>query len=244
MGAPRVLIIGESCVDEFAYCQTTRLAPDWPVPILEIENIVTNPGMARNVLANMSAMGALIDIESNSNWKEFRKRRYVHSKTNHTFFRVDSNVKIDELSSLPNTSNYDAVVISDYNKGFLSRDTIWEISKLHDRVFLDTKKPLGDWASRAFLVKINDFEFTNSLPYVLGPIKSRVIRTLGERGCEFQDKIYTTEKVIVSDTSGAGDTFISALVCSFLEKDNIDLAIKDANLAAAKVVKRRGVVAI
>lgn len=73
MGAPRVLIIGESCVDEFAYCQTTRLAPDWPVPILEIENIVTNPGMARNVLANMSAMGALIDIESNSNWKEFRR---------------------------------------------------------------------------------------------------------------------------------------------------------------------------
>jgi sugar/nucleoside kinase (ribokinase family) len=121
---------------------------------------------------------------------------------------------------------------------------IWEISTLHKRVFLDTKKPLGDWASSAFLIKINDFEFNNSQPYVLGPIKNRVIRTLGEKGCEYQGKIYPTEKVSVSDTSGAGDTFMSALVCSLLANVSMEKAIENANSAATRVVKRRGVVSI
>jgi D-beta-D-heptose 7-phosphate kinase/D-beta-D-heptose 1-phosphate adenosyltransferase len=244
MSSPRILIIGESCVDEFAYCQATRLAPDWPVPILEIENITSNPGMARNVLANLQSMGAIVKLESNNNWKEFKKRRYVHSKTNHTFFRVDSQVNINEIGTLPDMSTYDAVVISDYNKGFLSEENIWKISNLHKRVFLDTKKPLDDWASSAFLIKINDFEFNKSLPYVLGPIKNRVIRTLGEKGCEFQGKLYPTEKVFVSDSSGAGDTFISAFVCSFLASESIEISIQAANIAATNVVKRRGVVAL
>lgn len=244
MSRPRILVIGESCVDEFAYCRATRLAPDWPVPILEVETIISNPGMARNVLANLQSMGAIVKLESNNNWEEFKKRRYVHNKTNHTFFRVDSQVNLNAIEALPDMSTYDAVVISDYNKGFLSEENIWQISNLHKRVFLDTKKPLGDWALSAFLIKINDFEFTRSLPYVLGPIKNRVIRTLGENGCEFQGKLYPTEKVFVSDSSGAGDTFISALVCSFLASESIEISIQAANIAAANVVKRRGVVSL
>jgi D-beta-D-heptose 7-phosphate kinase/D-beta-D-heptose 1-phosphate adenosyltransferase len=197
--------------------------------------------MARNVLANLQSMGAIVKLESNNNWKEFKKRRYVHSKTNHTFFRVDSQVNINEIGTLPDMSTYDAVVISDYNKGFLSEENIWKISNLHKRVFLDTKKPLDDWASSAFLIKINDFEFNKSLPYVLGPIKNRVIRTLGEKGCEFQGKLYPTEKVFVSDSSGAGDTFLAGLVAKYLEDLNINESIMYANKCALKVVQERGV---
>lgn len=244
MSSPKILVIGESCIDEFAYCRATRLAPDWPVPVLEIETIISNHGMARNVFANLQSMGAIVEIESNNNWEEFKKRRYVHSKSNHTFFRVDSQVHINEIDALPDMSTYDAVVISDYNKGFLSEENIWKISNLHERVFLDTKKPLGDWASSAFLIKINDYEFTRSLPYSMGPIKNRVIRTLGEKGCEFQGKLYPTEKVFVADSSGAGDTFISAFVCSFLANESIEISIQAANIAASNVVKLRGVVAL
>lgn len=244
MSSPKILIIGESCVDEFAYCQATRLAPDWPVPILEVESLVTNPGMASNVLANMTAMGADAHLLTNENWEEFKKRRYVHSSTNHTFMRVDTNVSIESLEKLVDLSKFDAIVISDYNKGFLTEKKIWEICNLHSRVFLDTKKPLGEWASSAFMIKINDFEFKNSLPFVSGPIKKKVIRTLGEKGCEYQDALFPTERVLVSDTSGAGDTFIAALVFTFLVKNNIKEAINEANKAATSVVKKRGVVSV
>jgi len=244
LSAPKILIIGESCLDEFAYCQATRLAPDWPVPILEVDSVISNPGMASNVLMNIRAMGAETELVTNNNWKEFKKRRYVHSKTNHTFMRVDTTVKIESLNDGLDITSFDAVVISDYNKGFLSTEKIWELCNQHSRVFLDTKKPLGEWATKAFIVKINDFEYSNSLPFVSGPIRKKVIRTLGERGCEYQGKLFPTETVSVSDTSGAGDTFIAALVCSFLANNNIELAIREANKAATSVVKKRGVVSV
>ena len=28
----KILVIGDSCVDSYAYCKSTRLAPDKPVP--------------------------------------------------------------------------------------------------------------------------------------------------------------------------------------------------------------------
>ena len=45
----KILVIGESCLDEFVYCDAERLAPDLPIPILEIKEVRKNPGMAMNV---------------------------------------------------------------------------------------------------------------------------------------------------------------------------------------------------
>ena len=37
-------------------------------------------------------------------------------------------------------SKYDIIVISDYDKGFLTKEDIYNISSNHDCVFMDTKK--------------------------------------------------------------------------------------------------------
>ena len=46
---PKVLVIGDSCLDTFVYCKVERLAPDLPIPVLEEIERTLNPGMAANV---------------------------------------------------------------------------------------------------------------------------------------------------------------------------------------------------
>ena len=48
----KILIAGESCVDEFIYCQTSRLNPEAPTPVVVPNNIVRNFGMAANVVSH------------------------------------------------------------------------------------------------------------------------------------------------------------------------------------------------
>jgi bifunctional ADP-heptose synthase (sugar kinase/adenylyltransferase) len=84
----RVLIIGESCRDIFVYCDAKRLAPDVPVPILNVINQTENGGMAKNVQRNIENY-IECDIVTNFNWNEVTKTRFVHDKSNHMFFRVD-----------------------------------------------------------------------------------------------------------------------------------------------------------
>ena len=71
-----------------------------------------------------------------------------------------------------------------------------------------------------------------------------MIVTVGSKGCKYQDKIYPVPEVSVKDVSGAGDTFLAALVVAYLKNNDIKTAITFANKCATKVVQKRGVVTI
>jgi sugar/nucleoside kinase (ribokinase family) len=165
----------------------------------------------------------------------------LREQSNHTFLRVDSLLKLEPLSF--NLTNLDSeiVVISDYDKGFLSEDVIDRICQSHSNVFLDTKKKLGPWAERAKFIKINDYEYQRSLPNLSDKLLKKIIHTKGSQGCDYLGTNYTTPRVEVRDTSGAGDSFMAALVVSFLQTGDIVQSINSANLAASRVVAQRGV---
>jgi sugar/nucleoside kinase (ribokinase family) len=169
------------------------------------------------------------------------KTRYVHEKTNHTFFRVDTPHQIKPINLDEIDYNYKIVVISDYDKGFLSDSDIETICNNHNLVFIDTKKILGNWANKAKFIKINDYEYQRTKDHISDEIKSKIIHTIGGNGCEYQGKQYKVKKVDVKDTSGAGDSFMSALVVEYLKSNDIDKAINFANKCASEVVKYRGV---
>lgn len=236
-----ILVIGESCRDLFIYCDSNRLCPEAPVPVLNIVDQRENPGMAGNVRRNIESIYDKVDICTNQNWYEITKTRYVHQETNHMFFRVDSTQIIPRINVNKINLDYDLIVISDYNKGFLTTDDIEYICSNHNNVFIDTKKILGDWISEARFIKINDYEYRNSEKLITDKISHKIIHTMGGLGCEYQGKRYPTKKVEVKDVSGAGDTFISALVVKFIETDDIVESIKFANQSASKVVTQKGV---
>tara|TARA_Y100000004_G_C8858432_1_gene387872 strand:- start:27 stop:755 length:729 start_codon:yes stop_codon:yes gene_type:complete len=238
----KILVIGETCRDLFVYCDSNRLCPEAPVPVLNIVDQRENPGMAGNVRRNIESLsGKVIDIATNKNWYEIAKTRYVHKESNHMFFRVDSTQSIPRIDVKDLDFNYDLIVISDYNKGFLLEEDIEYICSQHPNVFIDTKKILGPWVKEAKFIKINDVEYRNSEKYLTEDIQKKIIHTMGGKGCEFKGKRYPTKKVEVKDLSGAGDTFMAGLVFKFVQTEDIDESIKFANVCASKVVAQKGV---
>ena len=117
-----ILVIGESCTDIFQYGDCKRLCPEAPVPVFNPTIKNENGGMALNVYRNLQSLSVKSEIYTNSNHKEIRKTRFIDEKTNHMFMRLDENDFNFERCNLNeiNFSLYSAIVISDYNKGFLS----------------------------------------------------------------------------------------------------------------------------
>ena len=240
----KILVIGDSCYDEFVYCNAERLAPDLPIPILNVVEIKSNPGMALNVFRNIQNHVEDSEIVTNENWRQNKKTRYVDLNTNHSFIRIDTHEKIEEFKFNGFAAQHDIVVISDYNKGFLSEKTIEEILSSHPNTFLDTKKVLGDWANNAKYIKINNYEYQRSIGHMDVILKNKVIHTRGKHGCDFQGKNYPVTEVEVKDASGAGDSFLAALVISYSKSGNIESSIEFANSQATKVVSQKGVTQI
>jgi D-beta-D-heptose 7-phosphate kinase/D-beta-D-heptose 1-phosphate adenosyltransferase len=242
----KILVIGDSCRDVFVYCHAQRLAPDLPVPILDVVDETENPGMAMNVLRNIQAIYDGVDIATNHAWEKVTKTRYVHQKTNHTFIRIDSKHPVEPimLREIP-LEDYDIIAISDYNKGFLTEDDIRYICENHDTVFIDTKKPVGEWAKNAKFIKINDYEYERSKDTLNPELLEKVIRTEGAEGAFHKEKHYpVSEKVEVQDTTGAGDSFYAALLVRYAETGDIEEAIVFANECARRAVAQRGVTVI
>lgn len=239
----KILIIGDSCQDIYTYCDVKRLSPEKPVPILEVDHVETMPGMAMNVYRNVCNMlpKGKVDIITNDNWESVTKNRFVDEKSNHMFCRVDTpqfteNIDVFDLK----LEDYKHVIISDYDKGFLNWDDIEWICASHDSVFLDTKKTLDTWAYDAKYIKINNYEAEKSAGFV-GIFGDKVIQTLGRDGVMWDGELYPVKhEVETLDVSGAGDTFLAALVVSYSQDKDIVRAIKYANRQASKVVSKRG----
>jgi len=239
-----ILIIGDSCKDVFIYGSCKRMAPAAPVPVFIPEFAKENLGMAGNVFENFRSLK--VDCRLITNENEIIKTRYVDRHTNHMIVRIDSGeeqiTRIDNLDNI-DFSPYDAVVISDYNKGFLLEEDIEEISRRHDCVFVDTKKLLGDWAKSVKFIKINEEEYNRTKHLLIGKkwYKDKLIITLGSKGCTYKDINYSVAKVEIKDLTGAGDTFLTGFVYHYLTTRLIDDSLVFANDCATRVVQKKGV---
>ena len=243
----KVLVIGDACEDVYIYGDCSRLAPEAPIPVFVPQDKTTNGGMAMNVFANLKSLGTDCDILHNV--EEITKTRYVDTKTNHIFLRVDTDdkkLKRVEENNLDKDflNQYDAIVISDYNKGFLTEEDIEKICYNHPLTFMDTKKNLGRWAKDCTWIKINEEEYNKTFNKIanLGHIfDDKLIVTLSEKGCRYKGDIFPVEKVEIKDLSGAGDTFLASFVSDYLKNKNATQAIIFANECATQVVQKRGV---
>jgi D-beta-D-heptose 7-phosphate kinase/D-beta-D-heptose 1-phosphate adenosyltransferase len=239
-----ILVIGDSCKDVFVYGTCDRLCPDAPVPVFIPAHKKENRGMAGNVYQNLLSLKADVDLITNDS--EIAKTRYIDEKTNHMVVRIDSGEeKIERIENIEDYHycDYDAIVISDYNKGFLNEEDIEYISQQHQIVFLDTKKLLGDWTKHVNFIKINEVEYqkTQHLTKDKDWYRKKLIVTKSSKGCSYNDDIFSVKKVEIKDSAGAGDTFLAALVYRYILEKNIIDAITFANKCATLVVQQKGV---
>jgi len=231
----KVLLIGDSCIDEYVYGVVERLNPEAPVPILKYVRTEQKQGMAWNVYNNLKAFG--LEVCMITNQEKITKTRYIDEKTNQQILRVDKEVVCKPIECEILKEKYDAVVISDYNKGFITSSKMFEIVyNFKCPVFIDTKKTV--LPEYNCYIKINEQEYNKLDEQYKGA--NNLIVTYGDRGAKYDGVLYPGEKVNVYDVVGAGDTFLSALVYFYLKYGRIDEAIPYANKAASIAVQNRG----
>ena len=254
------LVIGEQCKDVFIYGNCERFSPEAPVPVFNPVEIVDNLGMAGNVVANLNAIigkyGYKGDedsfgdsVASILSQARMTKTRYVDKKSNHIFIRVDENDSVSLLNKdefiKDAISQSNAIVISDYDKGFLDDEIIeWicEIGK-DKMIFLDSKRYLTqDILSSVDFVKLNAGEYENVPARFKILYENKFIVTLGSKGAMYKSKLYPSNNPLQTiDVSGAGDTFMAAFVFKFVKTKDVGESIEFANEMAQIVVSKRGI---
>ena len=241
----KILVIGEKCIDRFMYCDVSRFSPEAPVPVLNPIEIVENDGMAGNVVRNILAMKSDSLV---AHWYQdeiITKTRFVEKKSNHMFLRLDdgeSNISKVELidERVEELSNFNIVIVSDYDKGFMTNDDLLTIGKNSKISILDSKRKLSKEIVNSFtFVKLNEKESLQNSDLLEC---KNILVTLGSKGTKFNDEVYPSPNPQETiDVSGAGDTFTSAFILKYLETGDIKTSIIYANEMASIVVSKRGV---
>jgi len=228
----KVLLIGDSCIDEYVYGTCERLNPEAPVPILKYNRKEIRNGMAWNVRENLKSFG--LEVFMFTNEEQIVKTRYIDEKYNHQILRVDTEDPVKEMDYDLPQDKFDAIVISDYDKGFITKEKLFQIVfTARCPVFVDSKKT--DLPESNCYIKINEDESKR-----LRSKHDNLIITKGSNGAEFEGVNYPGKKVNVFDVVGAGDTFLSALVYFYLKYGRIEEAIPYANKAASIAVQNFG----
>ena len=228
----KVLLIGDSCTDEYVYGTCERLNPEAPVPILKYNRKETTDGMAMNVRQNLMSFGMKVYILTNE--EPITKTRYIDERSNQHILRLDDESPLKPMEYELPEEDFDALVISDYDKGFLTTQKICElVSEFEGPVFLDSKKRV--LPSHGCFIKINETE-----KELLTGDYNNLIVTRGSGGADFDGVNYPAEKTKVYDVVGAGDTFLAALVYFHLLYGRIEEAIPFANKAASIAVQNFG----
>lgn len=233
----KILLIGDSCLDIYHYGVCERMSPEAPVPVFRETGRETRLGMSDNVRLNLESFG--LDVFHMHNLEKIKKHRFIDERYRQQLFRHDEGERspVEPLLHIP-PGAYDAVVISDYNKGFVTKE-IADI--LHSQInpsipiFVDSKKQ-DLTIFKNCIIKINESEASRAST----DLTQEVVVTLGSSGAKWKDEVFETDKVDVFDVCGAGDVFLSALVYGYLIYRDLRRAIMLANKSAALSVTKMG----
>jgi D-beta-D-heptose 7-phosphate kinase/D-beta-D-heptose 1-phosphate adenosyltransferase len=231
----KILLIGDNGIDQYQYGTVTRISPEAPVPVVNYTHTVTKPGMAANVKDNLEQLGCEVDFVHGI--KTCIKTRVIDEKTKQHLVRIDQDspsraVKVD----YDNIDQYNAIVVSDYNKGSVDYETVELLRKNYTGpIFVDTKKT--DLARfEGCYVKINAVENAAAKT-----VPTELIVTLGRDGANYKEHTISAPQVEAFDVCGAGDTFLSALAYNYVLSQDILQAIRFAIRASSITVQHIGV---
>ena len=117
----KVLVIGDVIIDKYIYGTSTRISPEAPVPVITYIEEKETRGGAGLVYENLKSLGVDVDM--------FETQGQVSVKTRiicdgHYITRIDDDAQANGTEVLKqvketNFSQYDYVLLSDYNKGVL-----------------------------------------------------------------------------------------------------------------------------
>lgn len=240
----RALVVGDAIVDNYIFGRVERICPEAPVPVFVRERSESRLGGAAHVVEQMDALcrpsavslGTPVSI----------KTRYMVG--NHLLLRVDADKapllneeqKARALLNALTGAQVDVVVLSDYDKGWLS-PKMCEFLMLYAAAQQDVKvvvDPKGsDWSKYVGCTWIcpNEQELADHALFkdLKGP---RLLQKRGADGLRFWDddgyiEIPATAKHVY-DVTGAGDVVVAVFAAALAAGATDTQAAQLANLAA------------
>lgn len=284
----RILVVGDVMVDRYTYVRTDRFAPEMPgMPVWDQVYSEDRLGGAANVAANVIKLmpgadvslagiiedvGAITDLGINADltvWGETMvKHRFVDHWTNRYVMRHDNMSKFPEvdigvfqtsLERCLSVQDYDAVILSDYDKGTIG-PVVADIFRKHPLTIVDSKRRDLQIYDGYKVLKINESEYSTQVSSDLYPCFERFFEhcvvTKGAKGSELRqcevtksnDRRYMvhseqfpTTPVQAVDVTGCGDTHTAAMTVALLQTNgDVRTAIRFANERAGEVVTKFG----
>jgi len=240
----KVLVIGDVIIDKYIYGTSTRISPEAPVPVITYIEEKETRGGAGLVYENLKSLGVDVDM--------FETQGQVSVKTRiicdgHYITRIDDDAQANGTEVLKqvketNFSQYDYVLLSDYNKGVLdeAREIIKHINTFNCKIIVDPKE--NQWFYEgAWLVKPNYSEF-ESLEFdnwqgniITTNAGEEVIATIDGKRYEVP-----VDNLEVADVTGAGDCFLASFVYALTKGHDYEKAIKIAVRGSTESVKHAG----
>jgi len=288
----RVLVIGDVMLDQYVFGSAIKLSNEAPVPIISKSKVENRLGGVGNVVNNLAALGVHVELcgyVGKDSDGDFIKQLFKCSNigttclwsapstttkfrviaNNQQIVRIDNDSICDASEDLIKTTvnmikSVDGVIISDYNKGIVTRDmatqVIEEAIKLKIPVFVDPKKKNFHVYSKCTVITPNKSEAEIALGMELDEDNYKmacerilyesdcgaVLITLGEHGMVLYEKGYDELFCIpaiakdVRDVTGAGDTVIAVLAACKIAGNDLRTSAAIANIAASIAVSKLG----
>lgn len=240
----KVAVIGDVIIDKYIYGTSNRLSPEAPVPVVQHLYTEEKNGGAGNLFENLKSLQVDVTLFDFSNPKCIKTRVFCDG---HYVTRIDNDHKTQGLVVLEKIKNidfseYEFVILSDYNKGVLdcSQEIISYINKFNCKIIVDPKKNVSNYAG-AWLIKPNAKEYTE-----LGfdCWTGNIITTQADKSVNatLDGQLYSVvpEKIDVADVTGAGDCFLAAFVYGLVVGKDYASCLKIATGAATESVKHVG----
>ena len=240
----KVLVIGDIIIDKYIYGTSTRLSPEAPVPVVTHERTEETIGGAGLVHSNLLSLGVDSVLFNEEHEPKSIKTRVLCD--GHYITRIDNDIHSDGEGVLRKVreidfSDYDYVIMSDYNKGYLdeSVELIKHFNKFGCKVIVDPKDHANHYEG-AWLVKPNQQEFQE---YFIN-WQGNIITTQASDNviAKIDNQVYDipVEPVEVSDVTGAGDCFLAGFVYALTKGYDYQKALELAVRGSTESVKHVG----
>jgi D-beta-D-heptose 7-phosphate kinase/D-beta-D-heptose 1-phosphate adenosyltransferase len=291
----RVLVAGDAMLDEYWFGDTARISPEAPVPVVRARSSEQRPGGAANVALNLASLGvktalaAVIGTDHRGKLlTDLIEQRGVRCElvrspsvpTVHklrVIARSQQLIRVDAEESLASCAEefgksfaklvrgVDAVVLSDYAKGTLSRapDLVAACRAAGARAFIDPKGTDFTRYRGAFALTPNRGEFEAVVGACANEAEllrkgevlceeldlQALLVTRGEQGMTLfrrgaKPLTLQAQAREVFDVTGAGDTVVALLAAGVAAGLELADAAALANLGASIVVGRIGVATV
>jgi D-beta-D-heptose 7-phosphate kinase/D-beta-D-heptose 1-phosphate adenosyltransferase len=244
----KIAVFGDAIIDRYHFGRVDRLSPEAPVPVFIHEYTEERNGGAANVVNQLSTLGAVV-TERYGFPMSLKNRYFVGS---HYLFRMDEDKQGQKLELNLGLENLligqQAVVLSDYAKGYLSAEfcqrVIATAKDLEVPVIVD---PKGDnWVKYlgAAVICPNHHELAQFGAVQASIMFPTVVEKCGADGIRIhQGEAVTAYKALNAkpvDVTGAGDTVTAVMALALATSMPMHLAAQLANEAAAVVVGKVG----